>query len=179
MSNLYLVRKILSFQGVALASLMCGALLFPAFTSAAVAVPMKSTTNGSATLIAKPVNNLSSTNARIVVKGKGFDQRIGIYVALCVTPKKGSKKAPGPCGGGINMSASNPASVWISSNPPPYGADLAIPFKKGGVFSLTLSVSSQIGEIDCKVTACSIVTRADHTRSSYRGADVFIPVTFK
>lgn len=179
MPSLSLVRKTLRFHKVAVASLACGVLALTAFGSSAVAAPLKSTTSGSATLTAKPVKNLNSTSARINIKGKGFDQRTGIYVALCVTPKKGSTKAPGPCGGGINMNASNPASAWISSNPPPYGDELAIPFTKGGIFSVTLSVSSQIGEIDCRVTSCSIVTRADHTKPSYRGADLFIPVTFK
>jgi hypothetical protein len=181
MLNLAYVGRLGKFRTVAIASLMCGALALPAFNSAAGAamVPTKTTKSGSATLSATPVKNLNSTNARINVKGKGFDQRTGIYVALCVTPVKGSTKAPGPCGGGINMNASNPASAWISSNAPPYGSELAIPFKKGGTFAVTLSISSQIGEIDCRVTSCSIVTRADHTKSSYRGADLFIPVTFK
>lgn len=180
MPSLSPVRRTRRFQRVAIASLVCGALVIPAFNSMAGAtvVPTKTTKSGSATLSATPVKNLNSTNARVKVKGKGFDQRIGIYIGLCVTPKKDSIK-PGPCGGGINMNASDPASAWISSNPPPYGADLAIPFKRGGTFSVTLSISSQIGEIDCRVTSCSIVTRADHTKSSYRGADLFIPVTFK
>lgn len=178
MPNLSLVRRPSRFQQVAVASIACGAIVLPTFNSPALAAPTKSTTSGSATLSATPVKNLNSTNARVKVKGKGFDQRTGIYVGLCVTPKMDSIK-PGPCGGGINMNASDPASAWISSNPPPYGADLAIPFTKGGTFSVTLVVSSQIGEIDCKVTSCSIVTRADHTKSSYRGADLFIPVTFK
>lgn len=180
MLNVDSVRRPHKFQKVALASVICGLMVLPAFNSMAGATvtPTKTTKSGPATLSATPVNNLNSTNARVKVKGKGFDQRIGIYIGLCVTPAKDSVK-PGPCGGGINMNARDPASAWISSNPPPYGADLAIPFKKGGVFSVTLSISSQIGEIDCKVTSCSIVTRADHTKSSYRGADLFIPVTFK
>ena len=180
MSSLSLVRRPGRFHKLAVTSVMCGAMLLPAFNSMAGAtvVPTKTTKSGSATLSATPVKNLNSTNARVKVKGKGFDQRIGIYIGLCATPKNNSTK-PGPCGGGINMNASDPASAWISSNPPPYGADLAIPYKKDGTFSVTLSISSQIGEIDCKVTSCSIVTRADHTKSSYRGADLFIPVTFK
>jgi hypothetical protein len=176
--SLSFVRRTGGFHKVAVASLACGAIVLPTFNFTAVAAPMKSTTSGSATLSATPVKNLNATNARVKVTGKGFDQRLGIYVGLCVTPKKDSIK-PGPCGGGINMNANNPASAWISSNPPPYGSELAIPFKKGGIFSVTLEVNSQIGEIDCKVTSCSIVTRADHTKSSYRGADLFIPVTFK
>jgi hypothetical protein len=156
-------------------------MLVPAFNASAGAVnlPTKITQNGSALLSAKPVKNLNATSARITVKGRGFDLRTGIYVALCVTPKKGSTQAPGPCGGGINMTANDPASAWISSNPPPYGTSLAIPYAKGGRFAVTLTVGSKIGDIDCRVTSCSIVTRADHLKSKFRGADLFIPVTFK
>lgn len=180
MLNLSPVGRLGKIRTVAIASLICGALALPAFNSVAGAatVPAKTTKSGSATLSATPVKNLNSTNARVKVKGKGFDQRTGIYIGLCVTPKSESIK-PGPCGGGINMNASNPASAWISSNAPPYGAALAVPFKKGGTFAVTLTINSQIGEIDCRVTSCSIVTRADHTKSSFRGADLFIPVTFK
>ena len=77
------------------------------------------------------------------------------------------------------MTASDPSSAWISSNPPPYGRDLAIPYSKGGRFSVTLTVNSQIGDIDCRRISCAIVTRADHTKSSIRTSDLFIPVTFK
>ena len=145
----------------------------------ATSPPAKISKNGGTTLAVKPAKNLSSAGAQITVRGKGFEQRTGIYVALCVTPKKGSTRAPGPCGGGINLTASNPASAWISSNPPPYGSSLAIPFKKRGKFSITLTVSPTIGKIDCRNISCSIVTRADHTKPSFRGADLFIPVSFK
>lgn len=175
------VTKRYGFHNVAIASLMCAAMILPALPSSlgAMAMPTKITKSGSVTLFAKPVKNLNATSARINVRGTGFDPRIGIYVALCVTPPNGSTKAPGPCGGGVNLNASSTASVWISSNPPPYGTAIAIPFKSGGRFTVTLTVNSRIGEIDCKVTSCSIVTRADHTKPSYRGADLFIPVTFK
>ena len=180
MPSLSLMRRTGRFQKLAVISVMCGVMVAPALNSMAGAtvVPTKTTKSGSATLSATPVKNLNSTNARVKVRGNGFDQRTGIYIGLCVTPKNNSTK-PGPCGGGINVNASDPASAWISSNPPPYGSELAIPFKKGGTFAVTLSINSQIGEIDCKVTSCSIVTRADHTKSSFRGADLFIPVTFK
>ncbi len=36
----------------------------------------------------------------VSVSGKGFDETVGIYLAFCVVPKKGS--APTPCGGGVN-----------------------------------------------------------------------------
>jgi hypothetical protein len=174
---------VLSSRGlirVTLTSLVCGALLIPASATSvgATSVPTKVTRSGETTLSVKPTKNLTSTGARIKVRGKGFDRRIGIYVALCVTPKKGSTKAPGPCGGGVNLTASDPASAWISSNPPPYGSALAIPFSKRGKFSVTLTVSPKIGKIDCRNVSCSIVTRADHTKPSFRGADLYIPVSF-
>lgn len=170
----------MTFKKATLAAFVCVSLILPAFNSGAgaIAVPAANTKSGSATLSATPVKNLNSTNARVKVKGKGFDQRVGIYVGLCVTPKNASTK-PSPCGGGINLNSSSPASAWISSNAPPYGGELAIPFKRGGTFSITLSINSQIGEIDCRITSCSIVTRADHTKASFRGADLSIPVTFK
>jgi hypothetical protein len=77
------------------------------------------------------------------------------------------------------MSAANPASVWVSSNPPPYGAALAKPYGKGGTFKVTLQVAAMIGEVDCRVTPCAVVTRADHTRAGDRRFDVIVPVSFQ
>lgn len=134
------------------------------------------TTKSGITLSATPVRRLPAT-ATITVKGKGYSPTVGIYVALCVTPRKG--QVPSPCGGGVNMSGDGAASAWISSNPPPYGSTLATPFKKGGSFSVRLNVSPVISDaIDCRTTKCSIVTRADHTRPGDRRFDVAIPVTF-
>ena len=164
----------------ALTPLVCVALVIPASTTSvsAASVPTKVTRSGDTALSVKPTKNLTATGARIRVRGKGFDRRIGIYVALCVTPTKGATTPPGPCGGGVNLTASDSASAWISSNPPPYGSSLAIPFRKRGKFSVTLTVSPKIGKIDCRNVSCSIVTRADHTKPSFRGADLYIPVSF-
>ena len=41
-----------------------------------------------------------------------------------------------------------------------------------------LTVSPTIGDVDCRVVSCSIVTRADHTRAGDRRFDVAVPVTF-
>ena len=79
---------------------------------------------------------------------------------------------------GVNTSGSNPASAWISSNPPPYGRSLAVPFGRGGRFDVRLTVSPTVGGADCRVVSCSIVTRADHTRAGDRRFDVAVPVTF-
>ncbi len=134
------------------------------------------TTRAGQVLTVTPVRGLNPAGQVIAITGKGFDRTVGIYVALCVTPTKGH--APSPCGGGVNTSGRNPASAWISSNPPPYGAKLAIPFKRGGRFSIRLQVSSLIGSIDCRTVSCSIVTRADHTREGNRSADVAVRVRF-
>lgn len=148
----------------------------------ASAIPAKSggtatvTTTSGISVTATPVRRLDPAGAVVRVRGKGFDPTVGIYVALCVTPRKGV--APSPCGGGVNTTGTNPASAWISSNPPPYGTKLAIPFGKGGSFSVRLQLSSIIGAIDCRTVSCSIVTRADHTHPGERGSDVAVPVTF-
>ena len=86
---------------------------------------------------------------------------------------------PTPCGGGADMSGTSGSSHWISSDPPDYGRNLAQTFGPGGTFQVQLTVSPRIGDIDCRSTPCVIATRADHTRSSDRSADVFVPVTFK
>lgn len=114
---------------------------------------------------------------RLTVSGNRFDETIGIYVAFCVTPKKG--KMPSPCGGGADESGTLGASKWISSNPPPYGDGLAIPFRPGGRFSVAIKVAPKIGSVDCRKVSCSVVVRADHTRSDDRSQDLFIPLTFK
>ena len=79
------------------------------------------------------------------------------------------------------MSGSGGGSVWVSSNPPPYGVGLAIPYGPGGTFSVQVSVNSLIGTtnpIDCAVTPCAIATFADHTIITDRSQDVIVPVSF-
>lgn len=134
-------------------------------------------TNTGLALSVMPTTQLDPAGTTVTVTGRGYDRTVGIYVALCVTPK--AHMAPSPCGGGVNLSGANPASAWISSNPPPYGRKLAIPYSKGGRFKVRISISSLIGSDDCRVVSCSIVTRADHTRSGDRRFDVFVPVTFR
>ena len=129
------------------------------------------------TVTVSPARGLSADGATVRVRGRGFDPAVGIYVGLCVIPAKGAK--PSPCGGGVNMSGEDRSSAWIASNPPPYGAALATPFSRGGRFSVSLRVSSQIGDLDCRTTRCAIATRADHTRGGDRRFDVLVPVTFR
>jgi len=115
--------------------------------------------------------------ARIVVTGRGFDETVGIYLAYCVMPKAG--QAPTPCDGGVNKSGIGGASYWISSNAPPYAANLVDPFRAGGRFTKTVQVSERIGKIDCRKNTCAITVRSDHLREGDRSRDLFIPVTFK
>ena len=129
------------------------------------------------TLTVTPSRDLSSFGQTVTVRGKRFNELVGIYVGLCVLPRPGAK--PTPCGGGVDQDGSSRASAWISSNPPPYGAQLAIPYKRGGSFAVTIRVSPRIGSIDCRVTRCAVVARADHMRSNDRSWDVAVPVTFR
>lgn len=113
----------------------------------------------------------------LTVTGTGFDQTNGIYVAYCLQAEPG--EPPTPCGGGADTSGQSGLSSWISSNPPPYGEELAVPYGPGGSFTLDIAVAPRIGDIDCREQVCGIATRADHTRSTDRSQDVFIPIEFK
>ena len=155
------------------------ALLLTGFAVPASAEPTgvgKTRGPGGLRLTVTPVRSLPAEGATLRVRGAGFDRTVGIYVALCVTPPRGT--VPSPCGGGVNTTASDPSSAWISSTPPPYGQSLAIPYRAGGRFDVRITVSPMIGDIDCRVSSCSVVTRADHTRSGDRRFDLAVPVSF-
>ena len=111
----------------------------------------------------------------VTVSGKGFDETVGIYLAFCVVPKKGS--APTPCGGGVNKAGMGEASYWISSNPPPYAVGLTDEFLPGGRFTHTVKISRFIGKVDCRKVKCAVTVRADHLRSTDRTQDLFIPMS--
>jgi hypothetical protein len=127
--------------------------------------------------IAKEISVDKNGQAQIIITGKGFDETVGIYLAYCLMPKAGM--APTPCGGGVNKSGIGGASYWISSNAPPYAANLAEPFRAGGRFSKNVEVSDRIGKIDCRKSKCALTVRSDHLREGDRSRDLFIPVTFK
>ena len=116
------------------------------------------------------------SGTKVLVTGKGYNTKVGIYVTYCVIPSKGQK--PSECGP-FDVTGQNNASVWVSSNPPIYAALLVTPFGKGGSFRLSIPVTRMIGNFDCKRVRCALTTRADHTNGSYRKADVFIPITIK
>ena len=123
------------------------------------------------------VQSALTKDSLLKVSGKSFDETVGIYLAYCLLPKKGLP--PRPCGGGVNKSGTGEASYWISSNPPPYGIGLAIPFTAGGRFSQTVAVTRMIGKNDCKKVRCAITVRSDHLHEGDRTHDIFIPITFK
>lgn len=112
----------------------------------------------------------------VVVTGRGFDVEKGVYVAFCVD--RGPAERPTPCGGGADTTGTGGGSRWVSSDPPPYGRGLAVPFGPGGTFRVELSVTALIGEHDCRKVRCAVVTRADHTRTDDRSQDTHVPVTF-
>lgn len=147
------------------------------FVTPAVAKSTQQTVKGPAGQIL----TVSATEVRngqvLTVIGDKYNKKVGIYLAFCVVGAKGAM--PGPCGGGVNTGGSATSSVWISSNPPAYGKSLAVPFSKSGGFNQSLTVSRYIGDVDCAVIKCAVVTRADHTKSTYRKADVIIPMKFK
>jgi hypothetical protein len=113
----------------------------------------------------------------IKVSGNGFDTTVGIYVEMCQIVPVGT--LPTVCGGGVNMTGAGAASFWISSNPPSYGKNLAIPFKSGGSFAVSLKVQPLIGKVDCRKIQCAIYVRADHTRTQDRSHDIKLPITFR
>lgn len=124
------------------------------------------------------VSSVTAKNgAEITVTGARFDETVGIYLAYCVVPKKGL--APTPCGGGANKSGVGDASIWISSNPPPYAAGLAKEYLAGGRFKEKVEVTKRIGKFDCTKIKCAITIRADHLRSQDRAYDMFIPIKIK
>lgn len=113
---------------------------------------------------------------KVTLTGKGYNTKLGIYVTYCVIPPKGQR--PELCGP-FDITGQNNSSFWISSNPPLYAVALVTKFGKGGTFKVSMAATRKIGDADCAVVRCAFTTRADHTNSDNRTADVFIPVTFK
>ena len=163
--------------GLVLAAVALGSAGWPAAAQAA------SGPNGQ-TVTASVTTGLNPAGAKVTVRGTGFDLSKGIYVAFCVN--KGPGQLPSPCLGGVDMKGESGSSVWISSNPPSYGEGLARPFTQSGgkgSFEVQLTVKAKDAFTNCldrKVAplGCAIGTRADHTRTADRSADVLIPVTF-
>ncbi|WP_166345254.1 hypothetical protein [Phytoactinopolyspora limicola] len=173
------VRRRLTRGGAAGLALLLGVAL-PATATAATS---HTGPEGQQVTVSK-ATGLDAEGETITVTGSGFDLAKGIYVALCVD--QGPGQAPSPCLGGVDMDGTSGSSAWISSNPPAYGEGLAEPFEDvggKGSFSVQLSVAANDEFTDCLDTSaapngCVVGTRADHTRSADRSADVRIPVSF-
>ena len=138
---------------------------------------------GTPALTVSKTSGLAPGGETVTVTGTGYDTSKGVYVALCDTGSAGPGQAPSPCIGGVDMDGSGGASVWVSSNPPPYGEGLTTPYTGSGTdggFSVQLEVRASDENTDCASsgTECAVVTRNDHTRSSDRSQDVFVPVSF-
>jgi len=169
----------MTVRAAGLAAAALAALLLPAITATAGAQPVTGTGTGTAgqRLTVSQTADLDPEGQTLTVTGTGYDTDKGIYVAFCVKPEPG--EMPTPCGGGADTSGASTGSQWISSNPPSYGKDLAAPYGPGGTFTATLRVSALLDDdVDCRVTECVVATRADHTRSTDRSQDVFVPVSF-
>lgn len=163
-----------------------------ATSSSTTTVPSTETPSGTRTgtgpegqvLTVTPADHLDPAGTTVSVTGSGYDDTIGVYLAFCVD--NGPGVAPSPCLGGVDMEGSSGASVWISSNPPPYGVGIAHPFGAGSTFDEDITVAAtdrdDEGNIiaDCLdgTTKCVVTTRADHTNASVRTADVKVPVYF-
>ncbi|MGI5412433.1 immunoglobulin I-set domain protein [Streptomyces chartreusis] len=127
-------------------------------------------------LTVTPVNDLATKNQTLKVTGSGYDTKKGIYVALCVD--NGGGEPPTPCIGGVDMSGGSHSSAWISSDPPDYAEELAMPYGAGGTFEVELSVDAEDEYTDCFKATCVLATRNDHTLSGDRSQDVKVPVRF-
>jgi hypothetical protein len=135
-------------------------------------------TDGTRTLTVSAARDLDPNGHTVEVTGTGFDESKGIYLAFCVLPAR--DEVPTPCGGGADIEGAAGSSVWISSNPPPYGEALAVAYEPGGSFAATITVLAEIGnDVDCREVACAVTSRNDHVRTSDRGQDVYVPVTFE
>lgn len=131
---------------------------------------------------------------RIVVSGAGYDTSQGIYVAICKIAPDASTK-PGPClggvpetGGGDDVTEKEPVSGVVEYAPSNWINDdwawklfgaRSYDDAATGTFTAFIEVPSPVGEgLDCRVDACAVYTRNDHTALSDRVQDVSVPVGF-
>jgi len=126
----------------------------------------------------------------LIVRGTGFDPKIGIYVSICAVPEPGQK--PGPCLGGVPegaMQEHEPAapgtaepqsSVWITDDWA-WRSFATQGYDEGsdGDFTARLLVADPAQQnLDCAEVACAVTTRADHTAVNDRVQDMLLPVAF-
>jgi hypothetical protein len=137
----------------------------------------------------EPVDTSALTaGERIVVTGSGYDAARGIYVAICVIPDSPMIK-PGPCLGGVPSQEQEQVaegtvqwapSTWVNDDWAwkLFGAR-GFDDSATGTFMAYIEVPDPVGEgIDCRVAACGIFTRNDHTALSDRVQDLYVPVGF-
>jgi hypothetical protein len=137
----------------------------------------RSTTDGRRTLTVSKARGLNPAGETVTVDGSGYDTEKGIYVAFCVVPAP--NQTPAPCGGGQDRSGSSGESIWISNNPPIYARGLTKKYGAGGTFRVQVHVQAALNDnVDCRKVTCAVVTRNDHTRSSDRSQDIFVPLQF-
>jgi len=125
---------------------------------------------------------------RFIVSGTGYDPARGIYVAICAIPDDPSVK-PGPCLGGVpaQEAVESPEgtiqfapSNWINDDWAwkLFGAR-SYDDRDSGTFTAYLEVPPTADDhVDCRVEACALYTRNDHTASGDRVQDVYIPLGF-
>ena len=124
----------------------------------------------------------------IIVSGTGFDTGIGIYVGFCAIPESPDQR-PSPCLGGIPEGAEQGdaanqtalSSAWITNDWAWKAfATQTYDDTDSGSFEVRLTVPEPFVEgLDCAVSRCAVVTRADHTALSDRVQDMFLPIGFK
>ncbi|NED99116.1 hypothetical protein [Phytoactinopolyspora halotolerans] len=173
-------RRTVLTSTAAISLAAAGALSLPAV---ATATTTATGPDGQTVTVSKS-DGLDPDGETITVNGSGFDLNKGVYVVLCVD--NGAGQQPTPCLGGADMEGGGGTSAWISSNPPSYGEGLAQPFEEvngTGSFSVELHVAARDEFTDCldpsaAPDGCVVGTRADHTRTADRSADVLVPVTF-
>lgn len=119
----------------------------------------------------------------LLVRGTGFDARIGIYVSICLVPSIPGQK-PSPCLGGIPETAEGAvvaeSSVWITNDWAWRAfANQSYDDAEAGTFAVNLLVPEAASNgLDCRTALCAITTRADHTASNDRVQDIQLPVAF-
>ena len=125
-----------------------------------------------------PYADLDPDGQDLLVEGAGYDPEVGIYAAVCVD--QGPNLPPSPCLGGSGEQSGSSSSAWITNEEIFAGLRTA-PFGPGGSFSVTIDVTAADELMDCydPATTCVLATRADHTATSNRTADVKIPIFFE
>jgi hypothetical protein len=141
-------------------------------------VPGTGTGTNGQTLTVTPFQDLDPDGQELLVEGAGYDPNVGVYVALC--KDQGPNVPPSPCIGGSGEQSGSSSSAWIT-NDDTFASLRTTTFGAGGTFSVTIDVTAADEFMDCydATTTCVLASRADHTATSNRTADVKVPVFFE